>query len=57
MKGKIPKKQHYIPERLKKQLAKIPQHSLTLVEAPSGFGKTTAVSDYIKENLTNEAHE
>jgi len=56
MKGKIPKKQHYIPERLKKQLAKIPQHSLTLVEAPSGFGKTTAVSDYIKENLTNEAH-
>lgn len=28
------------------QLAKIPDHSLTVVEAPSGFGKTTAVREY-----------
>ncbi len=57
MKEKLQKRQYYIPEQLKKQLAKIPQHLLTVVEAPSGFGKTTAVSDYIRENLTHDAHE
>lgn len=55
MKETSQKRQYYIPERLKKQLAQIKQHSLTVVEAPSGFGKTTAVSDYIKENLTHDA--
>ena len=54
MKGKISKKQHYIPERLKNQLAEIPQHSLTVVEAPSGFGKTTAIRACINENHAND---
>ena len=39
--------QYYFPPRLQEQLAKIPDHSLTLVEAPSGFGKTTAVLEYL----------
>jgi LuxR family maltose regulon positive regulatory protein len=38
---------YYFPERLTARLAKISEHSLTVVEAPSGFGKTTAVREYL----------
>lgn len=44
-------KKHFFPDRLRKQLNQIPHHPATIVEAPSGFGKTTAVSQYLKENL------
>lgn len=42
---------YYFSDKLKKQLAHISQYPLTIVEAPSGFGKTTAVREYLKENL------
>ena len=44
-------KAYYFSERLRKQLDQIPRYPLTVVEAPSGFGKTTAVREYLKENL------
>ena len=38
---------YYFPERLITQLDIIPNHTMTVVEAPSGFGKTTAVREYL----------
>ena len=48
---------YYFSERLKKQLAQISHSPLTVVEAPSGFGKTTAVREYLNENRTHGAQE
>ena len=45
----------YLSDRLKDQLAQIPHFPLTVVEAPSGFGKTTAVREYLKETLPDGA--
>ena len=39
--------QYYFSPRLEKQLALISKYSLTVVEAPSGFGKTTALREYL----------
>ena len=44
-------KAYYFSDRLRKQLDQIPRYPLTVVEAPSGFGKTTAVREYLRENL------
>ena len=44
-------------DKLKRQLAQIPNHPLTVVEAPSGFGKTTAVREFLKEYLSDGACE
>lgn len=44
-------------ERLQARLANIPQASLTVVEAPSGFGKTTAVREYFAATLKGSARE
>ena len=46
------KKQHSqnlycFPDGLQAKLAQISEHGLTVVEAPSGFGKTTAVREYL----------
>jgi len=51
------REQYYLPEQLKKQLSKILHYPLTIVEAPSGFGKTTAIHEYMKVNLPSDAHE
>ncbi|MEG0853129.1 MAG: LuxR C-terminal-related transcriptional regulator [Angelakisella sp.] len=40
---------YYFPKLLKGQLAQILNYPLTLVEAPSGFGKTTAVKEHLEE--------
>ena len=48
---------YYFSHGLKRQLAKIPHYPLTIVEAPSGFGKTTAIREYLRENLPYEARE
>ncbi|MDR1621052.1 MAG: hypothetical protein LBS00_01615 [Synergistaceae bacterium] len=40
---------YYFLEHLKARLAKIPDYPVTFVEAPSGFGKTTAVREYLKD--------
>ncbi len=53
----IQQNKYYFPNRLKRQLEQISQHPLTIVEAPSGFGKTTAVREYLKENLPHGACE
>ncbi|MDR1901530.1 MAG: LuxR C-terminal-related transcriptional regulator [Treponema sp.] len=41
-------KQYYIPQCLQKQLDRIQDYPLTIIEAPSGFGKTTAVREYTR---------
>ena len=51
------KKNYYFSDHLKRQLANITNHPLTIIEAPSGFGKTTAVREFLKENNSGEAHE
>lgn len=47
----------YFSDQLKKQLAKIEKFPLTIVEAPSGFGKTTAIREYLKEKLSKGGYE
>ena len=49
------KKIYYFSEKLKKQLDRIQFHPLTIVEAPSGFGKTTAIKEYLKTGPAPEA--
>ena len=48
---------YYFSDKLKGQLAQIPYHPLTIVEAPSGFGKTTAIREYLKGNLQQGSSE
>lgn len=47
----------FFPDSLTKELAKIRDYPLTVIEAPWGFGKTTAVREYLKSNLTEDARE
>ena len=47
----------YFSDQLKKELMKIEKFPLTIVEAPSGFGKTTAIREYLKENFSEESYE
>ena len=42
-------KDYYFPKLLLGQLAQILEYPLTWVEAPSGFGKTTAIKEYLAE--------
>lgn len=56
-KKKYQQNNYFFSDKLKRQLDQIPQHSLTIVEAPSGFGKTTAVREYLHENLPHGASE
>lgn len=48
---------YYFSERLKRQLDQLSNYPLTVVEAPSGFGKTTAVKEYLKEKPSQGACE
>ncbi len=58
MQKKISKQNnYYFSDKLKRRLDQISQHPLTVVEAPSGFGKTTAVREYFKKNLPHRARE
>jgi len=50
-------KRYHFPERLQKQLAGIPLHPLTIVEAPSGFGKTTALREFLQIKAEQGASE
>lgn len=47
----------YFSDQIKKQLMKIEKFPLTIVEAPSGYGKTTAIRQYLKENLSDDRFE
>ncbi|HBV99408.1 MAG: hypothetical protein JL50_13255 [Peptococcaceae bacterium BICA1-7] len=42
---------HYYSPRLLKKLGDILSAPVTVIEAPSGYGKTTAVRDYLMDNL------
>lgn len=57
MRKKEGQRNYYFSDKLKNQLARIPFYPLTIVEAPSGFGKTTAVREYLRENLPANAAE
>lgn len=46
------RKMYYFSENLRKQLAPIANYPLTLIEAPSGFGKTTAIREYLNRNIS-----
>ena len=48
---------YYFSEQLTIHLAGMERYPLTIVEAPSGFGKTTAVQEYLKEHLPQSACE
>ncbi len=50
-----PRRMYFFSQKLKNQLAQVSRHPLTVVEAPSGFGKTTAVREYLRENLRGGA--
>lgn len=50
-------RRYYFPDQLRSKLEQIPRHAATIVEAPSGFGKTTAVREYLKVNLPDGARE
>ncbi len=57
MRNKDKQKIYFFSDKLRKQLEQISHHPLTIVEAPSGFGKTTAVREYLKENLPQDTGE
>lgn len=43
----------YFSEKLLRKLDGIPAYPLTILDAPSGFGKTTAVTEYLKKRDMN----
>ncbi|HBD64816.1 MAG TPA: helix-turn-helix transcriptional regulator, partial [Clostridiales bacterium] len=50
-------KRYYFSDSLRRQLDQIAFYPLTIVEAPSGFGKTTAIIEYLKRKLSEDADE
>ncbi|MDF3003330.1 MAG: ATP-dependent transcriptional regulator, partial [Bacillota bacterium] len=40
----------YVTEKVRVQLHKIPSYPCTIIEAPMGYGKTTAVREYLKSS-------
>lgn len=42
------RQKYYFSAKLKAALSQISQYPLTVVEAPSGFGKTTAIKEYLR---------
>lgn len=42
---------HYYSDQLKRKLSGLSTASTAIVEAPSGYGKTTAVRDFLESNL------
>ena len=43
---------HYYSDRLKRKLDKLRFAPATVVEAPSGYGKTTAIRDFLQNELS-----
>lgn len=44
---------YYFSQHLREILAGIPSYGLTVIEAPSGFGKTTALREYLTREQKN----
>lgn len=49
MKASLPLQRYYFPDRLWDEIEKISSYPLTVIEAPSGFGKTTVVREYLNK--------
>jgi LuxR family maltose regulon positive regulatory protein len=47
----------YFPKRLLSKVSRVKDYPLTVVEAPSGFGKTTSLRGYLRENLSSSARD
>lgn len=45
---------HYYSEKLKQKLNQLTQFSTTIVEAPSGYGKTTAIRDFLETSVPED---
>lgn len=43
------KKKRYFPEYVSKALGNVTNYPFTIVEAPMGYGKTTAVSEHLSQ--------
>lgn len=57
MSGKTPVAEiHYYSDSLKNKLNNLSSSPAVIVEAPSGYGKTTAVRDYLENNLPKGTH-
>ncbi len=48
-------KKYHFSSKLKRRLNQISHYPLTIVEAPPGFGKTTAIREYLSENIPQSA--
>lgn len=46
---------HYFSDRLRRKLELMRAFSATVIEAPSGYGKTTAVRDYLEASVAQNA--
>ncbi len=46
---------HYFSERLRRKLDRTRSSSASIIEAPSGYGKTTAVRDYLESNVSRSS--
>ena len=57
MQSKSYQQKIYLSDRLKSQLAQIPYFPLTIVVAPSGIGKTTAIRKYMEDDLPDSARQ
>lgn len=53
MRATSKRQKYYFPDKLKKQLNKIPMYPLTVIEASGGFGKTSAVREYLRNEHPN----
>lgn len=51
-KNRVSPELHYYSERLKQKLNKIRSVSAAVVEAPAGYGKTTAIRDFLEAELS-----
>lgn len=49
-------KKYFFSKRLRGKLEKIPHYPLTVVEAPSGFGKTTAIREFLSHRTSSDVN-
>jgi LuxR family maltose regulon positive regulatory protein len=55
IRNKVRTEPHYYTDRLKKKLEKLPFTRTAVVEAPSGYGKTTAIRDFLEAGIPQSA--
>ena len=44
---------HYYSQRLKQKLKLLAAAPAAIIEAPAGYGKTTAIGDYLEKNISH----